>query len=78
LKKISIEPVAPLAVAPEDVFATLEKSRADGELAPQVTRGVIYYEASHKRPGLLDQINTATGERRSGQFRNGEFQAFAE
>jgi hypothetical protein len=77
LKKISIEPVAPLAVAPEDVFATLEQSRGDGELA-QATRGVIYYEASRKRPGLLDQVNTATGERRSGQFRNGEFQALAE
>ena len=78
LKKISIEPVAPAAVSPEDVFASLEKSRSEGELAPKVTRGVIYYEASSRRPGLLDQVNPATGERRTGQFRNGEFQALAE
>jgi len=78
LKKISIEPVAPVAVASEDVFATLEKSRTDGELAHKVTRGVIYYEASRKRPGLLDQVNSATGERRTGQFRKGEFEAPAE
>jgi hypothetical protein len=78
LKKISIEPVAPVAAAPEDVFATLEKNRADGELAPKVTRGVVYYEASRKRPGLLDRVRTATGERHTGQFRNGEFQALPE
>lgn len=77
LKKISIEPVEPVAVPPEDVFATLENGRANGELAEKVTRAVIYYEASRRRPGLLDRVNTATGERCTGQFRNGEFQALA-
>lgn len=78
LKKISIEPVEPVAVPAEDVFATLENGRANGELAAIVTRAVIYYEASRRRPGLLDRVNTATGERRVGQFHNGEFQALAE
>jgi hypothetical protein len=77
LKKISIEPVEPVAVPTEDVFATLENGRANGELAEKVTRAVIYYEASRIRPGLLDRVNTATGERCTGQFRNGEFQALA-
>jgi hypothetical protein len=77
LKKISIEPVEPVAVPTEDVFATLENGRANGELAEKVTRTVIYYEASRRRPGLLDRVNTATGERCTGQFRNGEFQALA-
>ena len=77
LKKISIEPVEPVAVPAEDVFATLENGRADGGLEEKVTRAVIYYEASRRRPGLLDRVNTATGERCTGQFRNGEFQALA-
>jgi len=73
LKKIHIEPVNPASVAPDDVFASLEKRRADGELSPKVTKAVLYYEASRSRPGLLDQVNSATGERKTGQFSNGEF-----
>lgn len=73
LKKITIEPVLPAAVDPEDVFSELEKSRQNGQLAGKVTPGRVYYEASRSRPGLLDRVDTATGERRTGQFRNGEF-----
>jgi hypothetical protein len=77
LKKITIEPVLPVAVDPEDVFSALEKSRQDGQLAEKIIPGRIYYEASRSRPGLLDRVDTATGERRSGQFHNGEFIAAA-
>ncbi len=73
LKKINVEPVTPVGVASDDVFAGLEKQRADGTLRDQVTKAVIYYEASRSRPGLLDQVNSATGERKTGQFINGEF-----
>lgn len=74
LKKIRIEPVTTVASDPRDVFEDLEKSRAGGRLPANVTRAVTYYEASRSRPGLLDQVNTATGERRTGQFRSGQFQ----
>jgi hypothetical protein len=75
LKKITVEPVAPAAADPEDIFADLEKSRAHGRLAERITPGPLYYEASRSRPGLLDRVDTATGERHTGQFRNGAFQA---
>jgi len=75
LKKINVEPVDPVGVAPEDVFAALEKQRDDGNLSEHVTKATIYYEASRSHPGLLDQVNSATGERKTGQFTNGEFKA---
>lgn len=75
LKKITVETVAPAAVDPADVFSDLEKSRRDGELARKITPGRVYYESSRTHPGLLDRVDTATGERRTGQFRNGEFSA---
>lgn len=77
LKKITVEPVSPAVAAPDDVFAALEKARADGTLAGKVSVADIYYETSRSRPGLLDQVNAATGERRTGQFHNGEFQVIS-
>lgn len=78
LKKISVEPVDAVSVQPDEIFDALEKSRTDGSLAARVTRAAIYYEASRGRPGLLDQVNSATGERRTGRFHNGEFQVLPE
>jgi hypothetical protein len=73
LKKIRIEPVEFAAAAPEDVFAELEKSRKKGTLAEDVTKAAFYYETSRSRPGMVDRVNSATGERRTGRFQNGEF-----
>jgi len=75
LKKITVEPVSPAAAEPDDVFADLEARRADGELAQEVTEAEIYYEASRSYAGMLDQVNTLTGERCTGRFHNGEFEA---
>lgn len=73
LKKVKVESVESVAVDPVDVFNSLEDSRKKGELAEKVTSAVIYFEASQRRPGLLDRVNTATGERQTGQFCGGEF-----
>jgi hypothetical protein len=73
LKKITLVPAAPDAVDPGDVFSDLETSRQNGQLAGKIVPGRIYYEASRSRPGLLDCVDTSTGVRRTGQFRNGEF-----
>ena len=78
VKQIRIEPIATVAANPEAVFQDLETRRAQGHLPAEVTRALVYYEASRNRPGLLDQVNTATGERCTGQFRNGTFQALDE
>lgn len=73
IKKIKVEPVASPPVDPADVFDSLESSRKKGALREKVTSASIYYETSLSRPGLLDRVNTATGERQTGLFRNGEF-----
>lgn len=74
LKKIKVESVQSVPVDPADVFSELEERRTIGKLADKVTFAAIYYEASRKRPGLLEKVNAATGERQIGQFRNGEFE----
>lgn len=73
LKQIRIEPAESMAVNPDEVFNNLETGRQKGELAEKVTSAAVYYEASRTRPGLLDQVNSTTGERRSGQFQSGKF-----
>ncbi len=77
LKKISIEPIASEPVDAQAVFDAVASERADGRLGRKVTGAVVYYEASRSRPGLLDQVNSATGERITGQFRDGKFTAAA-
>ena len=73
LKKVKVESLESVAVDPADVFNSLEDSRKSEELAPKVTSAAIYFEASRKQPGLLDRVNSATGERQTGRFHNGEF-----
>lgn len=55
------------------IFNTLEKDRKKGNLSEKVTSSSIYYEASEKRPGLIDRVDNITGRRETGRFINGEF-----
>lgn len=73
LKKVKVEPVTSVAVDPSDVFNSLENKRKSGNLAEKVTSSAVYYEASLSQQGLLDRVNSYTGERETGQFHNGEF-----
>jgi len=73
LKKVKVESVESKSVDPEAVFQSLEESRKTKKLAGKITSAAIYFEASRRRPGLLDKVNTATGERQTGRFVNGEF-----
>ena len=73
LKKVKVEPVISAIVDPSDVFNSLESRRKSGNLTEEVTSSAIYYEASLSQPGLLDRVDSATGERQTGQFHNGEF-----
>ncbi len=73
LKKVKVELVKSEAVDPEDIFNSLEVSRKSEKLAEKVSSAAFYFEASRKRPGLLDRVNTETGERLTGRFSNGEF-----
>jgi len=73
LKNIKVESVKSTAVDPADIFDSLEESRKSKKLAAKVTSAAVYFEASRRQPGLLDKVNTATGERQTGRFTNGEF-----
>jgi hypothetical protein len=75
LKKLKIEAVASVGVEPEDLFNDLDARRTNGTLASEVSSAAIYFEASRQRPGLLDRVDTATGKRLTGRFRNGRFEA---
>jgi hypothetical protein len=75
LKKIVVEPVESPITSPSDVFADLEKRRKSGALAKNVTSVAVYYETSRTRPGMIDRVNSVTGERRTGKFQNGKFKA---
>ncbi len=75
LKKIAVEPIESPTADPDDVFADLENSRKRRALAKDVTTAAVYYEASRSRPGMIDRVNSATGERRTGRFKQGKFQA---
>ena len=77
LKKVKVEPVTSVAVDPRDVFNSLENKRKSGNLAEKVTSSAVYYEASLSQQGLLDRVNSYTGERETGQFHNGEFKVQA-
>ncbi|GAB6095402.1 hypothetical protein JCM14469_16540 [Desulfatiferula olefinivorans] len=73
LKRIELENLVSPAVDADEVFAGLEKSREEGRLSETVTTAPVYYEASARRPGLLDRVNAATGARDTGRFENGAF-----
>ncbi|CAB1076263.1 hypothetical protein D1AOALGA4SA_4060 [Olavius algarvensis Delta 1 endosymbiont] len=73
LKKLKVESVKSITVDPAAVFDSLEESRKGKKLTAKVTSAAVYFEASRRQPGLLDKVNTATGERQTGRFYNGEF-----
>ncbi|MCK5098703.1 MAG: hypothetical protein KAR45_11405, partial [Desulfobacteraceae bacterium] len=73
IKEIKLEPIQSITINSDDIFSHLENDRKKGNLAPKVTSARVYYEASRSRPGFLDKINSATGKRQTGQFKNGEF-----
>ena len=73
IKGLKVEPVASAGVEPQEVFNAIENSRQSGDLADRVTSAAVYYEANPGRPGLLDRVDTATGQRQTGQFQNGKF-----
>ncbi len=74
LKEIHWETVGGPSIDPKTVLQNLEKDRATGFSRKPVTSGSFYFEASISRPGLLDKVDTLTGERQTGSFRNGAFE----
>ena len=78
IKTIKLEVTPSVQAIPIDsdvIFDDLENDRIKGLLSKNVTSAKIYYEASAEHPGYLDQVNSITGERQAGSFKNGEFKA---
>lgn len=69
---LRVEPVTAAPVDPGEIFAEVERQRADGTLAQAVTRATTLYEASTAHPGMIDRIQS-DGNRESGQFKDGRF-----
>jgi hypothetical protein len=76
IKTISLETIPQTKSIPIDsnvIFNDLENDRTKGLLPKKVTNAKIYYEASIKHPGYLEQVNSVTKIRQKGLFENGEF-----
>ncbi|MCP3942767.1 MAG: hypothetical protein GY710_14955 [Desulfobacteraceae bacterium] len=74
VKNIRLELADSVPVDPKTVFAKLEADRAKGFANKPATSAPFFYEASTNQPGLLDQVETATGKRQTGTFKNGQFE----
>jgi len=75
IKKIKLEPVKSIIIDSDNIFNDLENDRRKGVLAQKVTSARVYYEASKSRFGFIDRIDSATGNRQTGEFENGRFRA---
>jgi hypothetical protein len=73
LKTIRVEAMKDISVNSETVFNNLESDRAKGFVNKPVTSAPFYFEASKKKPGLLDKVDSQTGERKTGTFSKGKF-----
>lgn len=72
IAEIQIQFSGPTRVAPEQVFAELEQTRASGKLGQKITQNRPYYEASLSKTGFVDKV-MPNGERQTGHFENGTF-----
>ncbi len=62
------------SIDPDGIFSRLNKARQSSELGQAITCKQLYYEASIKKAGLLDEVSF-DGSRRSGHFIDGIFVA---
>ncbi|MCP3896467.1 hypothetical protein [Moraxella sp.] len=76
-RRLTLSPIKSVTASAKDVFNALEQSRKIGALSKTITSADVYYETSRSQPGFIDQVDAATGVRKTGQFRNGEFKAIA-
>jgi hypothetical protein len=75
LKRLKLENVESVSVEADDVFDDLQKRAREGRLSDEVSASAVYFEASKRHPGLLDRVDSASGVRQTGQFRNGKFES---
>ncbi len=74
IKELRVESPKNIVIDSNDIFNELESDRLNGYVNKPITSAPFYFEASIQRPGLLDKVFTATGERQTGKFQNGIFE----
>ena len=74
LKKLRLEPADNRSIDPGTVLEELESDRNSEFSEKPITSAPFYFEMSVSHPGLLDRVDTKTGERQIGQFKNGSFE----
>ena len=72
IAKVIIEIPDLKPIDPNHIFAEVDKANLTGKLGRHITQGTVYYEASQRQPGLLDQV-TPDGNRQTGHYKNGKF-----
>ncbi len=75
LKEIHLENAESIPVDTDTVLKKLESDRANGFSGKPITSAPFYFEVSIGKPGFLDKVDTKTGERQTGRFQNGKFEA---
>jgi hypothetical protein len=73
IKRLKLEDVESPVVGSEEVFNDLQNQIKQGRISDELTTAGFYFEASKRRPGLLDRVDTATGLRQTGRFKDGKF-----
>jgi hypothetical protein len=75
LKRLKLENVESVSVEADDVFGDLQERARESRLFNEVTSSAVYFESSKRHPGLLDRVDSTSGLRQTGQFRNGKFES---
>jgi hypothetical protein len=61
-----------VSIDPDEVFAAVDADRESGELSHKVTTARFRYYAA-KREGYIERIDSETGDRIIGTFKDGAF-----
>lgn len=72
-KKIKLETVESKPVDPDTVFRSFENQRKNKKIVKKLTAADFYFEPSLIRPGMLDKVDSVTGNRQTGTFKDGMF-----
>jgi|GEM_PF-3287738 len=60
-------------VSTQEVLDALEMDRKSNFSGKPVTSAPFFFEVSIRHPNLIDRVNSKTGERETGAFKNGKF-----
>ena len=69
LKKLRVESLNTAPIDSDAVFSSLEADRKEKFAKKPITSAPFFFEASQKKPGLLDKVDSVTKESNQGTQR---------